>query len=95
MSGRGIYISRDVVNSQAIAGSIVELDVRTLYLRDLTLYGSTFQPDNIIKDVIGYVEDGKLLPSIAQEFDLTDIRQAQETFLKKGHIGKIVIRLAR
>jgi len=82
------------VTAGAIAGPIVELDVRTLYLRDLTLYGSTFQPDNILKDVIGYVEDGKLRPMIAQEFDLKDIHQAQAAFLDKRHIGKIVIRLA-
>ena len=83
------------VAAGAIAGPIVELDVRTLYLLDLTLCGSTFQPDNILKDVIGYVEDGKLRPLIAQEFDLTEIHQAQATFLEKNHIGKIVIRLAR
>ena len=83
------------VTAGAIAGPIVELDVRTLYLRDLTLYGSTFQPDNILRDVIGYVEDGKLRPLIAQEFDLKEIHQAQAAFLEKSHIGKIVIRLAR
>lgn len=83
------------VTAGAIAGPIVELDVRTLYLRDLTLYGSTFQPDNILKDVIGYVEDDKLRPFIAQEFDLKEIRQAQAAFLDKSHIGKMVIRLAR
>ena len=83
------------VAAGAIAGPIVELDVRTLYLRDLTLYGSTFQPDNVLKDVIGYVEDGKLRPVIAQEFYLMEIRQAQTAFLDKSHIGKIVIRLPR
>jgi hypothetical protein len=29
--------------------------VRTLYLRDLTLYGSTFHPDNIFEDLVGYI----------------------------------------
>lgn len=81
------------VTAGAIAGPIVELDVRTLYLRDLTLFGSTFQPDNILKDVIGYVERGELFPLIAQEFELREIRQAQEAFLEKNHIGKIVIRV--
>lgn len=81
------------VTAGAIAGPIVELDVRTLYLRDLTLFGSTFQPENILKDVIGYVERGELYPLIAQEFDLREIRQAQEAFLDKKHIGKIVIRV--
>ena len=33
--------------SGAIAGPIVELDVRTLYLKDLTLYGCTYQPKEV------------------------------------------------
>lgn len=76
----------------AIAGPIVELDVRTLYLRDLTLFGSTFQPANILIDVIRYVERDELRPTIAQEFNLKDLRKAQEVFLERRHIGKIVIR---
>lgn len=80
------------ITAGAIAGPIVELDVRTLYLRDLTLFGSTFQPDNTLIDVIRYIEREELRPTIAQEFKLKDLRKAQEAFLEKGHIGKIVIR---
>ncbi|MEO1148341.1 MAG: alcohol dehydrogenase family protein [Cyanobacteria bacterium J06638_22] len=80
------------VTAGAIAGPIVELDVRTLYLHDLTLYGSTFQANNILQDIIRYVERGELEPLIAQEFKLKELRQAQETFLEKKFIGKIVIR---
>lgn len=80
------------VASGAIAGPLVQLDLRTLYLRDLTLYGSTFQRDGILADVIGYVERGELRPMIAAEFALKDLKAAQEAFLAKSHIGKIVIR---
>lgn len=81
------------VTAGAIAGPIVELDVRTLYLRDLTLFGTTYQPGNILPDVIGYIERGELQPLIAQEFDLKDLRHAQQAFLDKTHIGKIVVRV--
>ena len=80
--------------SGAIAGPIVELDVRDLYLRDLTFYGSTYQPDNILPDVIGYIERGELRPLIAAEFALKDLAAAQEAFISKSHIGKIAIRVA-
>lgn len=80
------------ITAGAIAGPIVELDVRTLYLRDLTLYGSTYQPDNVMEDVISYIEKGELKPLIAEEFDLRDIRAAQESFISKKHLGKIVLR---
>ena len=77
--------------SGAIAGPIVELDLRTLYLRDLTLFGSTFQPDNVLADVISYIERGELRPVIAQEYALKDLKDAQQTFLGKSYVGKIVI----
>ncbi len=82
------------VTSGAIAGPIVELDLRTLYLRDLTLFGSTYQPANILPDVIAYIESGEIAPMVAETFDLKDLRAAQEAFLEKRYIGKIAIRVA-
>lgn len=82
------------VAAGAIAGPIVELDVRTLYLHDLTLYGSTLQPDSVFEDLVGYIERGELRPCIAQAFDLKDIRQAQQVFLDKRYVGKIALRVA-
>ena len=35
----------------AIAGPLVELDVRTLYLKDLTLIGCTFQDDEVFENL--------------------------------------------
>ena len=79
------------VASGAIAGPIVELDVRTLYLHDLTLAGSTFQPDNVLIDVVRYIERGEIRPVIAQTFKLRDLHAAQAAFLEKHYIGKIGI----
>jgi NADPH:quinone reductase-like Zn-dependent oxidoreductase len=39
--------------SGAIAGPNVELDLRTLYLRDLTFTGSTVIPPKIFRDLLG------------------------------------------
>lgn len=88
----GLKCGGRYITAGAIAGPIVELDVRTLYLRDLTLYGSTYQPGNIMEDIIRYIERGELKPLIAEVFDLKDIRAAQESFINKKHIGKIVLR---
>jgi len=79
------------VASGAIAGPMVTLDVRTLYLKDLSLLGSTQQPDNILPDVIGYIERGEIAPLIGATFPLPDIRTAQEVFMAKTHVGKIVL----
>ncbi|MBU2957726.1 alcohol dehydrogenase family protein [Paracoccus sp. 1_MG-2023] len=82
------------VTSGAIAGPIVELDLRTLYLRDLTLIGSTFQPDSVFTDLVGYIEAGEIRPTLARTFPLRELHAAQEMFLDKRHVGKIGITVA-
>ncbi|MDH3762563.1 MAG: alcohol dehydrogenase family protein [Gammaproteobacteria bacterium] len=75
----------------AIAGPLVELDVRTLYLKDLTLVGCTFQQDMVFENLVGYIERGEIRPIVAKTFALEDIRQAQEAFLAKKFTGKLVL----
>ncbi|MDC9720951.1 MAG: alcohol dehydrogenase family protein [Gammaproteobacteria bacterium] len=75
----------------AIAGPIVELDVRTLYLKDLTLRGSTYQEEVVFSNLIGYIDRGEIQPVVSATYPLTDIHQAQEDFLAKGFVGKLVL----
>ena len=82
------------MTSGAIAGPIVELDLRTLYLRDLTLLGSTYQPDTVFTDLVGYIEAGESRPVLAATYPLDQLRVAQEAFLGKSHVGKIGISVA-
>lgn len=86
---RGRYVT-----SGAIAGPIVELDLRTLYLKDLTLIGSTRQAPDVFTDLIRYIEADEIQPMIAETFPLRDLRAAQEAFLAKTHLGKIGIRIS-
>ena len=78
------------ITAGAIAGPMVELDVRTLYLKDLTLFGSTFQDDVIFPNLISYIEAGEIRPTLAATYPLADIARAQEDFLAKKHTGKLV-----
>lgn len=75
----------------AIAGPITQIDVRTLYLKDLTLMGCTFQEDAVFADLIRYIEDGEIRPVVAKTYPLHDIAQAQTDFLAKKHTGKLVL----
>ena len=75
----------------AIAGPMVELDVRTLYLKDLTLVGCTFQDDIVFENLVGYIERGEIRPVVAETFELKNIAEAQEIFLEKGFTGKLVL----
>lgn len=81
------------VTSGAIAGPIVELDLRTLYLRDLTLIGSTRQDPQVFNDLVRYIETGEIRPVVAETYALRDLSAAQKAFLTKSHIGKIGIQI--
>jgi NADPH:quinone reductase-like Zn-dependent oxidoreductase len=77
--------------SGAIAGPLVELDLRTLYLKDLTFTGSTVVPPHIFRDVVGYIERGEVLPLLAATFPLSELKDAQQAFIDKVHVGNIVV----
>lgn len=75
----------------AIAGPLVELDVRTLYLKDLCLLGCTFQEDVVFENLVGYIERGEIRPVVAGVYPLADIVAAQKAFLAKDFVGKLVL----
>ena len=75
----------------AIAGPIVEFDIRTLYLKDLTLMGCTFQDGQVFKNLIGYIERNEIKPLVAKSYPLQDIVNAQKDFLSKKYTGKLVL----
>ena len=75
----------------AIGGPIAEIDLRTLYLKDLSLLGCTFQEDEVFENLIGYVERGEVRPVVSRTYPLDEIARAQEDFLQKRHIGKLVL----
>lgn len=77
--------------SGAIAGPIAQIDLRTLYLKDLTLLGCTFQEDSVFENLLSYIEAGEIRPHVARIFPLAEIARAQEEFLEKGFTGKLVL----
>jgi NADPH:quinone reductase-like Zn-dependent oxidoreductase len=77
----------------AIAGPVVELDLRTLYLKDLRVFGCTMYEPLLFRDLIGYIERGEIRPVVSATHALHDIAAAQSEFLRKSHTGKIVLTL--
>jgi NADPH:quinone reductase-like Zn-dependent oxidoreductase len=75
----------------AIAGPIVELDIRTLYLKDLTLMGCTVQDSQVFKNLIGYIERNEIKPLVSKTYPLKDIVSAQKDFISKKYVGKLVL----
>ena len=75
----------------AIAGPLVELDVRTLYLKDLSFFGCTVLDPDVFGNLVGYIEDGQVRPLVARTYPLAEIARAQVAFQTKTHTGKIVL----
>ena len=75
----------------AISGPIVDLDLRTLYLKDLRLHGCTVFEPMVFRNLVGYIERGEIRPLVAKIFALSEIVAAQREFSAKNHAGKIVL----
>lgn len=75
----------------AIAGPVVPLDLRTLYLKDLCLLGCTVTPPGVFANLVRYVERGEIGPVVSATWPLGRIAEAQAAFLNKAHTGKIVL----
>ena len=78
-------------SSGAIAGPMVEFDLRQLIYKDLQLTGATIVPPGTMSRLVGLIEQGLLKPLVAHSFPLQELGTAQEAFLRKRHIGNIVV----
>ncbi|MDH3302666.1 MAG: alcohol dehydrogenase family protein [Acidimicrobiia bacterium] len=75
----------------AIAGPIVQLDVRTLYLHDLTMHGCTVLAPAVFANLVRYIEAGEIKPIVAGTYALPDLVEAQRAFIDKSAVGAYVI----
>lgn len=77
--------------SGAIAGPIVQMDLRTFYLRDLTFTGSTVIDPEVTANLVRYIEAGEVKPALAATYPLAELHAAQTAFIAKAHTGNIVV----
>jgi len=75
----------------AIGGPFVAFDVRQLYLKDLKFFGCTVLAPDVFTNLIGYIERNEIEPLVTGTYPLSEIAAAQEVFLARKHIGKIVL----
>ena len=80
--------------SGAIGGALVELDIRTLYLKYLSFFGCTVLAPEVFQNLVNCIEQRKINPIVAQTFPLEEINTAQDVFLKKKHVGKIMLQIS-
>lgn len=75
----------------AIAGPVVTLDLRSIYLRHLELLGSTMAGRREFAAVVGHIETGHLRPLLAGTYPLAELVRAQRDFQAKRFVGKLVV----
>ncbi|MCX5578415.1 alcohol dehydrogenase family protein [Kaistia terrae] len=75
----------------AIGGALVELDLRTLYLKQLQLHGSSQGTRGDFQTILGYIRTGKIRPLLAGSYPLSRLREAQDDFKAKCFVGKLVV----
>ncbi len=79
------------VTCGAIAGPLVTLDLRTLYLRHLELIGSTLGTRDQFARLVALIAAGRVVPLVAATYPLSEIAAAQAAFKEKAFFGKLVL----
>lgn len=75
----------------AIAGPVVQLDLRTMYLKQLELHGSSQGSRADFRRLLGYIESGKIHPLVGGTYKLSEFHRAQRDFMAKSFVGKLVV----
>ena len=75
----------------AFAGAMVELDLRTIYLKHLEIHGSSQGTRRAFERLHGYIEDGRISANLYATYPLSEFQRAQRDFVAKGYVGKLVV----
>lgn len=77
--------------SGAIAGPVVEADLRTIYLHDLTIFGCSHQSGDTFAGLADIINSGALRPLVSKTYPLRDIAAAQKDLQSGKYPGKLVL----
>lgn len=75
----------------AIAGPVVQLDLRTMYLKQLALHGSSQGTRGDFRRIVRYIEEGKIRPLVGGVYPLSEFHRAQTDFMAKSFVGKLIV----
>ncbi|GAA3764952.1 alcohol dehydrogenase family protein [Salinactinospora qingdaonensis] len=75
----------------AMGGPVVETDLRTIYLKQIQLIGSSFGTHEDFAEVVAAIETGGIVPLLDGVYPLRDLPRAQADFARKDFFGKLVV----
>lgn len=86
MKPNGSYVS-----SGAIGNRNVSIHWPTFYLKHLNLYGSMLATLDDFKELTDIIFENNIVPIVDSIYQLSDLKLAQQKFISKKFIGKIVL----
>ncbi len=84
-----------IVNFGRTAGNIPSLNTRTLYWKQISIFGTTMGTEDEFLSMMDYVHKHRLTPVIDQVFPLDQVNEAFARMEQGGHFGKIVLKISR
>ncbi|RBW70858.1 alcohol dehydrogenase [Bacillus taeanensis] len=77
--------------SGAVGGAVTQLDIRTVYLKHLSIIGCTLGTRKEFNYMLAAIREGKVQPLIDKVFPLEKARDAQEYFKRSEKFGKVIL----
>ena len=65
--------------------------MRNMYLKDISLIGTTACDEPVFPNLIRYIEAGEIRPLLAVTWPLGEIAAAQKAFTKKDFVDNFVL----
>ena len=84
-----------LVVAGAVAGPVVALDLRRVYLEQRRIVGSTMHTRAHLARLVELARAGEVRPVVARRFPLEEIREAQQALQAPGTFGKVVVEVGR
>ena len=80
-----------LVTCGATTGPIAELELRRIFSRQISIYGSYMGYLSELNDVLRYINSGALKPIVDSVFDLKDAPDAHRHMESRDQFGKIIL----
>lgn len=85
----------------ALGGGLTEVDLRTVFVRNVRIIGSTLRPrspqmkaqimDSLVREVWPKIENGQIKPVIYKVLPIAEAEEAQAILYRNENVGKVVM----
>lgn len=82
-----------LVTCGVTSGGSAKIDLRFLFVRQHSIFGSYMGGRNELNEVLGFIKQGRLKPIVDTIFPLEEARQAHKRMLDRKNFGKIVLHI--